>query len=266
MPNKPTDQDTYEELMTMEDKEIRFWDSVNKVPNNMDDNVWHIIRDDYRQRMIIERENGIKFELDRLDNIFKQMEIDALDDVTEKLILPKEILIIATVNENGYFISRKWGVQLYHVNDMFKYENEALERSYWYKDTNKQSDDRYALWLEYKSEQDIKIEEGGEQLSNDDILLLKENITSIEAKLNLKPVKQRKETEEDDEEEEDDDDNEDVDVTDEFIPELEKIHFEIETKSITSDAEPVVEVDYIKMLMDSLKTETSEMEDDEWNF
>ena len=47
---------------------------------------------------------------------------------------------------------------------------------------------------------------------------------------------------------------------------VEKIHFEIETKGITSDAEPVVEVDYIKMLMDSLKTETNDMDDDEWNF
>jgi hypothetical protein len=195
------------------------------------------------------------------------MEINELDDVSEKLILPKEILIIATVNDSGYFISRKWGVQLYHVNDIFKYENEALERSYWYKDTNKHSDNRYELWLEYKSEQGIKIEEGNEQLSSEDILSLKVNINSIETELKLKPVKQKKETE--DEEEEDDDVeeiNEEVDVTDEFIPELEKIHFELETKSFTSDTEPVAEVDYIKVLMESLKLEIKEDEGDEWNF
>jgi hypothetical protein len=269
MPNKSTDQDTYEELMTMEDKEIRFWDSVNKVPNNMDENDWYAIRDDYRQRMIIERENGIKFELDRLDSIFKQMEINELDDVSEKLILPKEILIIATVNEGGYFISRKWGAQLYHVNEMFKYENEAIERSYWYKNTNKHSDNRYELWLEYKSEQSIEIGLGGEQLSSEDILSLKENIAPIETQLKLKPVKQKKETDNDDEDDDGDeeDDTEELDVTDEFIPELERIHFEIETKSFTPDTEPAAEVDYVKVLMESLKTERDEdEEDDEWNF
>jgi DNA polymerase elongation subunit (family B) len=267
MPNKPTDQDTYEELMTMEDKEIRFWDSVNKVPNNMDENDWYSIRDDYRQRMIIERENGIRFELDRLDSIFKQMEINELDDVSEKLILPKEILIIATVNEGGYFISRKWGVQLYHVNEMFKYENEAIERSYWYKNTNKHSDNRYELWLEYKSEQSIEIGLGGEQLSSEDILSLKENIAPIETQLKLKPVKQKKETEDDEEDDDGDeeDDTEELDVTDEFIPELERIHFEIETKSFTPNAEQP-DVDYVKVLMESLKTEKDEIEDDEWNF
>jgi DNA polymerase elongation subunit (family B) len=267
MPNKTTDQDTYEELMTMEDKEIRFWDSVNKVPNNMDENDWYAIRDDYRQRMIIERENGIKFELDRLDSIFKQMEINELDDVSEKLILPKEILIIATVNEGGYFISRKWGAQLCHVNDMFKYENEAIERSYWYKNTNKHSDNRYELWLEYKSEQSIEIGFGGEQLSSEDILSLKENIAPIETQLKLKPVKQKKETEDDEEDDndEEEEDTEEVDVTDEFIPELERIHFEIETKSFTPNAEQP-EVDYVKVLMESLKTERDEIEDDEWNF
>ena len=31
-PNKPEDQDTYEQLMKMEDKEIRFWTSVNEIP------------------------------------------------------------------------------------------------------------------------------------------------------------------------------------------------------------------------------------------
>jgi hypothetical protein len=63
------------------------------------------------------------------------------------------------------------------------------------------------------------------------------------------------------------DDTEELDVTDEFIPELERIHFEIETKSFTPDTEPAAEVDYVKMLMESLKTERDEdEEDDEWNF
>jgi hypothetical protein len=122
------------------------------------------------------------------------------------------------------------------------------------------------LWLEYKSEQSIEIDLGGEQLSSEDILSLKENIASIETELKLKPVKQKKETEDDEEDDNDEEeDTEEVDVTDEFIPELEKIHFEIETKSFTPNTEQP-EVDYVKVLMESLKTEKDEIEDDEWNF
>jgi DNA polymerase elongation subunit (family B) len=266
MPNKPMDQDTYEELMTMEDKEIRFWDSVNKVPNNIDENVWYAIRDDYRKRMIIERENGIKFEIEKLDEIFKSLEVNDLNNVYNNLILPKSILMIATINDEGFFVSRKWGVVLYNVNDLFRYEKEAIERNNWYQLTNHKHDDRYALWLEYMEGQDLKIVETKvEELSKEAILILKENTSVVEENLKLKKVKVVNEDgEEEDDEEEDD---EEVDVTDEFIPELEKIHFEIETNSFTPTTEPVVEVDYIKVLMESLKIEINEDdEDDEWNF
>ncbi len=49
-PFKPEDQDTYEALMIMEDKEIRFWDSVNKVPNNIEETEWEEIRQDWKER------------------------------------------------------------------------------------------------------------------------------------------------------------------------------------------------------------------------
>ena len=49
-PFKPEDQDTYEALMIMEDKEIRFWDSVNKIPNNIEETEWEEVRQDWKER------------------------------------------------------------------------------------------------------------------------------------------------------------------------------------------------------------------------
>jgi hypothetical protein len=57
--NKAGDQDSYEDLMRMEDKEIKFWDKVDMVPNNMDDDEWIALRDDYKVRMVTKAE-GIK--------------------------------------------------------------------------------------------------------------------------------------------------------------------------------------------------------------
>jgi hypothetical protein len=49
-------------------------------------------------------------------------------------------------------ISRKWNVPLYHINDVFKYEKNAIERDKYYQMTNNMSDDRYEQWLDYMAE------------------------------------------------------------------------------------------------------------------
>lgn len=49
-PFEETDQDTYEALMMFEDKEIRFWDSVNKIPNNIEEAEWEEIRSDWKEK------------------------------------------------------------------------------------------------------------------------------------------------------------------------------------------------------------------------
>ena len=36
--------------MIMEDKEIRFWDSVNKIPNNIEETEWEEVRQDWKER------------------------------------------------------------------------------------------------------------------------------------------------------------------------------------------------------------------------
>ena len=61
-PNKPTDQDSYEKLMTMEDKEIKFWTKYNITPPFIEEcgmGKWEDIVKDYEDRMTKEKELGI---------------------------------------------------------------------------------------------------------------------------------------------------------------------------------------------------------------
>lgn len=289
-PNKPEDQDTYDELMAMEDKEIKFWDKVNKIPNNMEEEIWNEIRTDYHVRLIREMDEGIKFELTKLDDMFKRLEVEDLRKIEKHLLLPDEMLIIASVDTEGNFVSRKWGIILYPVNDMFKYEQEAIERGRWYQMESLTSDDKYDLWLEYKKGE--KIVSVAPEVLDEKITRidkLKENITKSEKSLRLGKTNVSIEEDEDEEEEEDE--------IDDFIPDLQKIDFQVEQvvaqkigniipKRIRPYDEPIESpliVEAVKNLEGKIffpdKVETAkdllskiksfpkiEKEDDEWNF
>jgi hypothetical protein len=144
--------------MKMEDKEIKFWDKVNKVPNNMEESEWNEIRADYHVRMIKLKEDGIKHEKEMLDNIFKHLEIEELSDILDNGVIPIEIIKISDFSKDGsnMLVSRKWGEELYHINDIFKYSNEAKDRNKYYKmvgieDIDK-NENRYEQWLDYLTE------------------------------------------------------------------------------------------------------------------
>jgi len=153
MPNKESDQDSYEELMTMEDKEIKFWDMVNMVPNNMEEEEWEEIREDYHIRMAKLKSDGIINEIERFDDILKHLEVKDYDNISNKGELPIDIYVIAdiTSDESGvFFISRKWNGKLCDFNEIFKYQNEAIERNKFYnsiKDEHIKND--YESWLDY---------------------------------------------------------------------------------------------------------------------
>lgn len=235
--NKPEDQDTYEDLMTMEDKEFKFWEKVNKTPNNIDENVWVEKLLDYKTRMTKMREDGIQYDKDSLEDIFKHLEIEELRAIETTLTLPKDILLIATLDDLGNFVSRKWDVVLCPINDVFKYEEDAILRNDWYNTANEHSDGRYELWLDYKLGQAIMSTEiDVEKITDDAIDKLKNNISVVESKLNLETSKPKTE-----EEEEDDEDDEEEVATDEFPLEFQKLEFEIEVKPnfVESRVQPI---------------------------
>ena len=157
-PNKDGDQDSYEDLMRMEDKEIKFWDRVKKVPNNMEEEFWNNIRDDYYERMRIAKLEGIQREKNSLDEIFKHLEVKDLNGVVERGELPIDVFILTdvVVDGSGKLISRKWNEPLCTVDDIFKYENEAVERDKYYQLVGCMTlDGRYQQWLDYITERKV---------------------------------------------------------------------------------------------------------------
>ena len=160
-PYEDGDQDTYDALMTMEDKEIKFWTSVNKLPNFMEQEEWDSIVEDYNERMRVERLHGIQEEKDRLDAIFQTLEVKDLSDIAIYGTLPKMIELIAELNadeEGNFLFSRKWEVNLCEFDDIWKYEDVAKERAEYYITvgyTNDAVDDRFEEWLDYKSSEEF---------------------------------------------------------------------------------------------------------------
>jgi len=157
-PFKEGDQDSYEELMRMEDKEIRFWTSVNKIPNNLEDeSKWPEIVADYHERMRIAKEEGIQREKESLDDIFKHLELKDLMDLIHENKIPIDIFMLTDValdeNDGIYLVSRRWNVELCRFKDIFKYEKEAIERNNYYKLVGKENDDnRFEEWMNYQAE------------------------------------------------------------------------------------------------------------------
>jgi len=158
MPNKVGDQDSYEDLMRMEDKEIKFWNKVNKIPNNMEVEFWETIRADYHERMRIAKIEGIQREKDALEDIFKHLEVADLNAVITKGVLPPDVFVLTdiTVDGTNMLISRKWNEPLCHIDGIFKYEDKAIERDTYYKLFNcETADNRYQQWVDYVTERNV---------------------------------------------------------------------------------------------------------------
>jgi hypothetical protein len=160
-PYNEEDQDSYEALMTMDDKEIRFWTSVNKLPNFMEQDEWDTIVVDYTERLRIARLEGIQEEKDRLDVIFQTLEVKDLSDISIYGTLPVMVEIISELHQDEetsvyYLKSRKWDTTLCEFDDMWKYEDTAKERAEYYnKVGNGSSDDRFEQWLDHKAEEEF---------------------------------------------------------------------------------------------------------------
>lgn len=288
-PFKDGDQDSYEDLMIMEDKEIKFWDRVNKVPNNMELSTWEEIRKDYHERMKIAKENGIIEEKEKLDTIFKKLEVKDFSAIRENGELPIDIFILCNIGQNGNLISRKWEEPLSHIREIFKYEKESIERDKFYRLKNySYDDDRYELWLDYLEE--FRIMSGDtinldtEEVEIDDLTLLgklKEKADSIVIE---KPVIEKKkrnysENEEDEEELEEDEEgnlirtDEELILDDEFddtfseLPEgyiVNEVESEpVDISSIEAIYEEVIEVD--EQIKENENTINDEPEED-WGF
>jgi len=226
IPLKDGDQDSYEELMCMEDKEIRFWTSVGKIPNHLEDeSKWPDIVNDYHERMRILKEEGIKHETEKLED---------LNVIRETGKLPIEVLNIAkTIDDDLMLISDKWGEPIAFLKDIYKYEKEAIERNNYYISLSDISmENRYQEYLDYLLERkfmtgdtvtietnnvidiDLNIDKIVETINKDT------NITTpeiVKKKKKIKSSDDEDDDESDDENEGDDSDDETPEPTDDYV-------------------------------------------------
>jgi hypothetical protein len=129
-PNKLTDQDTYEQLMTMEDKEISFW---SKHPEweipfikecGMD---WNDILENYNKRIEREKQLGIEEVRNKFNSYIQQMSSTELENF-ENGILPSSLSDIITVDPiTGNFVSKKYSdIVIGTIYDVFDAVEERL--------------------------------------------------------------------------------------------------------------------------------------------
>lgn len=120
-PKNPTDQDTYEQLMTMEDKEIMFWMNVNKKPPyteecGMD---WEDMKRDYTERMERLKSKEIEDEVNKYNQIISKLTMDELDSFIIDGIMPGELSRIVELDvSSNNFKSIKHGVVIGNIFDI----------------------------------------------------------------------------------------------------------------------------------------------------
>lgn len=120
-PYEITDQDTYEQLMTIEDKEIAFWLSIDKEPPytkecGID---WDKIKQDYIDRQNELEKDGIKEEKLIYDDIIRKITSEDVNKLLEDGTLPPKLLSFIDENvDNGNFISKKYKIKIGNIFDI----------------------------------------------------------------------------------------------------------------------------------------------------
>lgn len=125
-PYNVSDQDTYEQLMTMEDKEISFWTSVNKIPPYTKEcgMNWDKIVSEYNERVEKLSQEGIKDELDEFKKIISELKKSDVDDFIENGTLPSKMekLIYQDRSDTTILMSKKYDVALGTIYDLLDLE------------------------------------------------------------------------------------------------------------------------------------------------
>lgn len=137
-PNKPSDQDTYEQLMTMEDKEIRFWTKYGLTPPFLEEcgmGKWEDIVKDYEERMEYEKKIGIDKEKEQLEKVINDLSMDDIETFLEEGTVPSSVLKVADLNPETFDLMSKnyKDIKIGCLNDIL----EAMDRM----DNNEDNDD-----------------------------------------------------------------------------------------------------------------------------
>jgi len=153
-PFNESDQDTYEALMRMEDKEIAFWSRVNKLPNNMEQDEWDNIKLDWKIRSEQEINDSISYEKNLFHEIIQRLEIHEINEIVEHGELYGELRLLGSIhlNEDSSLdiVSNKNNFVIGSFEDLFKFKKEAEERRIYYNTIEHSDVDLYQSWLDYQ--------------------------------------------------------------------------------------------------------------------
>lgn len=124
-PNNIGDQDTYEQLMTMEDKEIRFWTKYNMTPPFLEEcrmGKWEDIVNDYEARMKREKELGIDKEKATLQEIINTLSNAEINAFLEEGEIPSAILRVAVLDPVTFKLMSKTytDIEIGSLNDIIE--------------------------------------------------------------------------------------------------------------------------------------------------
>lgn len=130
-PNKISDQDTYEQLMTMEDKELKFWTKYDLVPPFIEEchmGKWEDIKSEYFARMEEERRLGIDKEREAYNKILNELTKEEREAFEEDGDIPSEILKFVEIDPiTGDFVSKKYtGVKIGTMYDIIDSEQPSV--------------------------------------------------------------------------------------------------------------------------------------------
>lgn len=120
-PIKEEQQDTYTQLMTLDDKEINFWLRYGKKPQFHEEIGLDFDKmvEDYNERLKMLEIDEIKTELNKYKTIINSLTNDDIDDIINEGKLPKNITDFLTINsETKEFISKKYGCRIGSIFDM----------------------------------------------------------------------------------------------------------------------------------------------------
>lgn len=128
-PNKPTDQDTYEQLMTMEDKEIKFWKKYNLVPPFVEEcgmGKWEDILSDYDRRMEEEERNGISAEKEAYDELLSTLTEEEYQTFLDEGEIPNRFYKIVDIDPLSMNLVSKVhkNAIIGHISDFLKDKTE----------------------------------------------------------------------------------------------------------------------------------------------
>ena len=117
-PMKDEDQDTYEDLMTFQESELKFWTLVDKVPNNIELDEWNKIKVTYLEGLAIATEDN-NTEVDEV----------VVDEVVVDGVIESHVLLRMEFDE---FTNNTKLLEKFSKDIIDKFKSLALRRKMWY--------------------------------------------------------------------------------------------------------------------------------------